>query len=239
VEIPFSDGYTVNNSVIDNEILKLTDWWTDDLFKSDKDDMIIANFSRVFCDVERFSDDNQEIMAQFGMGVIYEKSDDGEIIRIVSPELRDRILQDYYCKHHRSLNKCVNNHLKQFGHALIIDCHSFPNKPFQRDLNQNLFRPDFNIGTDSFHTPENLIELSVQFFEDRGYSVGVDWPYSGSIVPMSYYRKNRKVYSIMMEINRSLYLIDDTNLISGVYQRTKNVVQEFLHVLRCWFSEAT
>ena len=40
--------------------------------------MIIAGFSRIFCDPERFTDGTQEIMAQYGMGVLYEKSDEGE-----------------------------------------------------------------------------------------------------------------------------------------------------------------
>jgi hypothetical protein len=43
------------------------------MFDSDQDDKIIAPFSRIFCDVERFSDDELEVMAKSGMGVLYEK----------------------------------------------------------------------------------------------------------------------------------------------------------------------
>ena len=55
------------------EMLKLTDWYTDDLFYSENNEMIIAEFSRICCDPERFTDDNLEVMAQYGMGVLYEK----------------------------------------------------------------------------------------------------------------------------------------------------------------------
>ena len=72
------EGYLVDANSLAKEMLKLTDWYTDDLFYSIDDEMIKAEFSRIFCDVERFSDDAQEIMAQFGMGVLYEKNDDGE-----------------------------------------------------------------------------------------------------------------------------------------------------------------
>jgi N-formylglutamate amidohydrolase len=41
-------------------MLKLTDWCTDDLFYSVDDEMVKAEFSRIFCDPERFTDDAQE-----------------------------------------------------------------------------------------------------------------------------------------------------------------------------------
>ena len=82
------EGYVVDANSLANEMLKLTDWYTDDLFYSEGDEMIKAEFSRIFCDPERFTDDSQEIMAQYGMGVLYEKNDEGEVIRIVAPGLK-------------------------------------------------------------------------------------------------------------------------------------------------------
>jgi N-formylglutamate amidohydrolase len=75
--IPFQDGYVVKEAVLQSEMLKLTDWYTEDLFFSAEDKMVMAPFSRIFCDVERFEDDAQEPMAQLGMGMLYEKTDDG------------------------------------------------------------------------------------------------------------------------------------------------------------------
>ena len=172
--IPLRDGYTVTNELIDQEILKLTDWYTEDLFCSREDIMVIAPFSRVFCDTERFADDTLEVMSKVGMGVCYERSDDGRLIRQVSKELKDTILQDYYWKHHDRLTEAVAEQLKVHGKALILDCHSFPSTPFVRDIDQTEDRPDFNIGTDSFHTPAELIKLSKEFFQQRGFSLGID-----------------------------------------------------------------
>ena len=92
---------------------------------------------------------------------------DGELMRTVSPELRKRILKDYYWPHHAKLSHAVNKQLQLFGKALILDCHAYPSKPFKRDLDKSLNRPDFNIGTDSFHTPKHLIEVSKAFFENH------------------------------------------------------------------------
>ena len=120
--IPLTDGYVINDEAMAKEMLKLTDWYTDDLFQSDEHEMIKANFSRIFCDPERFADDSQEIMAQYGMGVLYEKNDDGELMRVVTPELRKRILKDYYWPHHAKLSNAVNKQLQLYGKALILDC---------------------------------------------------------------------------------------------------------------------
>jgi N-formylglutamate deformylase len=231
-KIPFADGYIVDNKILEKEILKLTDWFTDDLFCSEDDVTVKADFSRVFCDVERFADDSQEIMAQYGMGVLYEKSDDGEIIRKVNSELRERVMNNYYRRHHEALSKAVNDQLQAFGKALIIDCHSFPSLPHKRDLDQNSNRPDFNIGTDPFHTTKELIDLSVNFFKKSGYSVGIDWPYSGSIVPLEHYRKNKNAQTIMLEVNRKLYLNEPTNEKSGSYDEIKRVTNAFIRELK-------
>jgi len=113
-----------------------------------------------------------------------------------------------------------------------VDCHSFPSKPLSRALVQTANRPDFNIGTDKFHTPQNLIDASIAFFRERGFSLGVDTPYSGSVVPMEYYHKNNKVQSIMLEVNRGLYMDECTAEKSIRYNQIKQVVQDYLAFVR-------
>jgi N-formylglutamate deformylase len=233
--VPFMDGYTINLEELESEILKLTDWHTDDLFNSPGDIMVVADFSRVFCDPERFVPDELEVMAQYGMGALYTKSDEGNTIRELSPKLSDRILQSYYWKHHEKLNDAVRGQLNQYAEATIIDCHSFPDIPFHRDLNQDTPRPDFNIGTDSFHTPAEYIQFSKDFFEERGYSLGIDWPYKGTLVPGEYYQKDNRVKSIMLEVNRKLYLREGSNERSENYQVIKNVVREYLDQIHSFF----
>lgn len=171
-------------------------------------------------------------MAKFGMGVLYEKADNGSVIREVSPELREEILNRFYWPHHERLNDAVESQLRLNGKAIIVDCHSYPSKPLERDLDQNSERPDFNIGTDAFHTPKHLIEISKDFFEQKGYSLGVDWPYSGSIVPLNHYNKTKNVQSIMLEINRALYLKEPTNEISTNYNVTKKIIAEYLQLIK-------
>jgi len=179
----------VDGARIEKELLTLTDWHTDDLFvdAARDDHLVTAGFSRIFCDVERFADDHREVMSKFGMGVLYETTDDGEPMRDVTPKLRKEILERYYRPHHARLEKAVEAELDRVARAVIVDAHSFPDTPLKRDLDQRRPRPDFNIGTDPFHTPQELVDASVRFFEERGYSLGVDWPYKGTIVPLAWY----------------------------------------------------
>ncbi|MDC1505824.1 N-formylglutamate amidohydrolase [Winogradskyella sp.] len=229
-KIPYLDGFIKDKQKISQEISRLTDWYTDDLFSNKIDDAIITPFSRLFCDVERFADDDLEAMSKFGMGVIYDKFDDGSILRVVTPELRKRILQGFYWKHHNKLSELVKIHLKTNSSCLIVDCHSFPENTLNRALNKTAFRPDFNIGTDAFHTPKKLVEVATKYFENLGYSLGIDEPYSGTIVPVDYYKKDIRVQSIMLEVNRKLYLSGKEKTDS--YNKTKEVVQGFLTAIK-------
>lgn len=231
--IPFTEGYRVDNELLEQEMLKLTDWFTDDIFYSEEDIVIRADFSRIFCDVERFADDEQEVMAQFGMGVLYEKMDDGELMRDVNPELKQKILNGYYWPHHKALSNAVNEQLLLYGRSLILDCHSFPDIPLNRALDKNPERPDFNIGTDPYHTPQVLIGISADFFEKAGYSLGIDWPYQGSVVPLEHYQKNKNVHTIMLEINRRLYLNGTSNEKSKDYNHIKSLVSAFIKEIKC------
>jgi N-formylglutamate amidohydrolase len=232
VNIPLLDGYIKDVDKIHNELIKLTDWYTNELFYCETDIMVKAHFSRIFCDVERFENDEDEIMSKVGMGVLYESFDDGSLLRKVSPALRSRIIRDYYWKHHNALLEEVNKQLINDGSCLILDCHSYPSKQLIRDLDQTVARPDFNIGTDKYHTPQKLIEATIAYFEQKGFSIGVDWPYKGTIVPLVHYQKNKKVHSIMLEVNRELYLNEPLNEKSERFNEIKEIVKSYLEWIR-------
>jgi len=230
--IPSYEGYVADAHKIQNEILKITDWYTDDLFHSEKDITIVTPFSRIFCDVERFENDEDEVMSKVGMGVLYERFDNGEKLREVTPALRETVIQNYYRKHHAEFSDAVQKQLLEDGSALIIDCHSFPSTPLQCAINQIKNTPDFNIGVDPFHTSGELTEIAIEYFRKSDYSLGLDWPYSGTIVPMEYYQKNNKVQSIMLEVNRRLYLEEPTNNKSTNYEKTKEIISGFFNAIR-------
>lgn len=226
--IPDKTGFLVDDEKLNDEMLLLTDWYTDDLFAFSEGIPIIADFNRIFCDVERFEDDNEELMSKFGMGATYTHRDNGAELRDVTPELKRSILNKYYHPHHQKLSAAVSEQLVSNARALIIDCHSFSDKPFKRDLDQQTPRPGICIGTDEYHTPSDLVDFTYRYFKWAGYTVQLNTPYSGSIVPMDYYQKNDRVHSIMIEVNRDLYMVPGTNKKGRGYIKAQRTINKYL-----------
>jgi len=54
-----------------------------------------------------------------------------------------------------------------------------------------------------------LIQLLLDQFSAAGLTVSVNRPYSGAMIPMRYFKKDFRVKSVMIEVNRSLYLRDE------------------------------
>lgn len=132
----------------------------------------------------------------------------------------------YYIAH--ELPIWVEDQLKKHGKCLIIDCHSFSNTPFKRDLSKRKARPDIDIGVDNFHTPKALVDTTTKFFKNNGLSCKINNPYAGSIVPLKYYSKNVSVQSIMIEVNRNLYLEEGTNKKNKNYAKIKQILHKFI-----------
>ena len=232
LRIPDYSHYLLPRDAVGAEALHLTDLYTDELFAAGLDDTVIqADFCRVYCDVERFKNHALEPMSKFGMGAAYLRCDDGRELRHLTATQREDILRNYYEPHHVKLTDAVDAALARVGEARIVDCHSFPDTPLQCSLYQGDAKFDFNIGTDAFHTPKEWIDASVKFFGDRGFRLGVDEPYSGSIVPMKHYQNDTRVKSIMLEVNRNLYLNEDYTRGSR-FVGIQGIVTDFLSMIR-------
>ena len=200
----------LNDSELHAEMLKLTDRYTDQLFNY-PGAVIHKNLnSRIVIDPERFRSDMDEIMSQFGMGAIYTHSENGRLIKNMTEDRREELMKKYYDPYHEELEKKTQQTLDQYGKCLIIDGHSFPETPLCFELDKNPDRPDICIGTCDFHTPEKLIQIMGDFINGNGLTVKRNAPFAGTMVPMKYYRKDKRVTSVMIEVNRKLYMDEAT-----------------------------
>jgi len=188
------------------DIATLTDWYTDELFGMPGIAVSQTPISRVVVDLERYIDDELEEKAAFGQGVIYTHNTLGEEIRReISKAERNLLVENYYRPWHLQLQLNVEQQLEQWGHCLLLDCHSFPDEPFPHEDDHDLPRPDICLGYNCHNTPQWLMDCCIDLFLGCGYkTVGIDFPYAGCLVPDSY-RGDARVPSIMVEINRRLY----------------------------------
>ena len=207
--VPSLAGFVVDRYRIDREIKLLTDWHTDRIFDVAGIDRLICPWSRVFCDVERLLEG--EKMEAVGMGMFYTHCDDGTLLREDRDGARDVVL-GFYRAHHQALEQAVAVKLKAHGHCLLIDAHSFTDLPLKRDLDKSPHRPDICIGTTQENTPEQVVDHFQQMFQQHDLSVEINRPYSGSMVPRKFIG-DPKFISIMVEINRAIYIRNFTGIL--------------------------
>lgn len=221
--------FTVSDETdLQQEFRRMTDWFTDELFDVDEATKIIFPYSRLYCDVERFREDEDESMAKKGMGVCYVTNSFGKKLRDVTENEKEFIKSNFYDKHHADFLHSVENELRLNAKAFIVDCHSFSNEVLPHE--ESIQRPDFCIGVDKFHTPKKLVDIVEQYLRDEGFSVMINQPFEGTIVPLKFYQKEKKVTSIMIEINRNLYL-DESFQKNKNFQKMKNVTNTLLNFI--------
>ena len=222
-KIPDFKQYLLTEEEVIKEHSLLTDRGTDEIFKT-KFTSLVFPYSRVYCDVERLPDDQEEMFKK-GRGFYYTKTDAGKELRRLNDKEKIKQIYDQW---HLQLESAVEKKLNDFGSATIIDCHSFSDKPFLTDHDQNENRPDFCLGTDDFHTPDFLVNFIKQRLENEGFSVKINSPYAGTIVPLKFYKTNGNVRSIMIEINRKLFQLEDALIPEKVARMNKIINNIFL-----------
>lgn len=226
----------LDDNKLNKELIAITDAYTDELFGThvkESDSVIIFPISRLIVDPERFLDDADEVMAKFGMGVIYNKTSNGKILRKKpSKTERESLIREYYLPHHDLLANAVRKELEKYSRALIIDCHSFPSSPLPYELDQNPNRPDICIGTDVFHTPTTLRRIAEEESLKQGVRCAVNRPFSGSLVPSEFYQNNKNVYSIMIELNRKMYMNEKTGEKTSDFETCQSKLVHIIDALR-------
>jgi N-formylglutamate amidohydrolase len=232
-EIPeqYREPFLLSDAGLERELLRMTDSYTDELFGGDAEGAHVFPVSRLLVDVERFENDEEEVMAARGMGALYTRTHELQSLRRdLIPEEREELLSRYYRPHHAKLEAMVEGSLDRFDQALIIDCHSFPSRRLPYEIAaEGDTRPEICIGTDSFHTPEWLRDAAVECFAKAGFTVRIDTPFSGALTPAKHYRQDKRICSLMIEVRRDLYMDEETGeksaRFSGVRKILETVIQ--------------
>ena len=215
VHIPHSSAFipeesleSYNKELIPKELSLMTDHFCNEIFDIGFTSEVFLQ-SRLFCDAERFRSDSDEEMSAIGMGVCCTLTSDGRTLRRLTVDEKEAILCDDYDTHHQLLESRVRRKLESHHSCLIIDGHSFSGIPLAHERDKDPSLPDICLGTDSYHTPSFLAEHFRTVFENSGFTVKFNSPFAGTMVPIKYYHRNSDVFSIMIEVNRCLYMHSD------------------------------
>jgi N-formylglutamate deformylase len=141
-----------------------------------------------------------------GLGTVARVVGDAQEIydqRIAVDDALQRI-ESLYKPYHRALRHLCTGAQREFGAAILVDCHSMPSAAGNRDDRP---RADIVIGdrygTSCVATVAETIETALRAL---GYSVSRNKPYAGGFITEHYGNPSAGLHAIQLELNRSLYM---------------------------------
>src|SRR3984885_2972489 len=115
-----------------------------------------------------------------------------------------RRIEGLYKPYHRTLRRLVTRVHRDFGAAILVDCHSMPSIAGGRDDRP---RADVVIGdrygTSCVAVVADAVEAALH---EAGYSVSRNKPYAGGFITEHYGNPPAGLHAIQLEINRALYM---------------------------------
>jgi N-formylglutamate amidohydrolase len=115
-----------------------------------------------------------------------------------------RRIEALYKPYHRTLRRLITRVHRDFGAAVLVDCHSMPSAAGSKDERP---RSDLVLG-DRYGTSCTAIIADVVETTLRalGYSVSRNKPYAGGFITEHYGNPAAGLHAVQLELNRALYM---------------------------------
>jgi N-formylglutamate amidohydrolase len=115
-----------------------------------------------------------------------------------------RRIEGLYKPYHRGLRRLFTRLHRDFGAAVLIDCHSMPSTAGAKDERP---RADIVLG-DRYGTScvPAIAETVETVLRSRGYVVSRNKPYAGGFITEHYGNPAVGLHAIQLELNRALYM---------------------------------
>ncbi len=140
----------------------------------------------------------------------------------------DRIHKPY----HQSLRRLVNRARDQHGFCMLLDCHSMPSIGLpngNREIGQSI---DIVLGDrNGLSCSSAITEEAERIFGGLGYAVVRNNPYAGGFTTHHYGEPSNGVHALQIEINRSLYMDEDTLGRRPGFAKLKADIRQFMEQL--------
>ena len=225
----FPEHSNHNFEELNEEERELIDYYIDELFQPSTPmwniHSIIYPYCRLYCDVERLLDDPLE---KYGLGFHYEYDVKDEFLPLIGEKFcsREDSFKEYV-RHHSEATLKICELSKH--RLLMIDCHSFSSRP--TILNETPSDVDICIGFNDDRTKpyKGMLDRIIRFFEEHGYKVSVNSPFSNSkTFPVS---KFFHYSSVMIEVNKRLYMNEDTLEKTEGFLKLRQNIQSLYSIL--------
>lgn len=216
--------------------------------------LLLACFPHMYIDANRTTDDidpsviqgewptelHQSGAGKRGLGLIKTTSRYGHPVQehpLTFQDVSDRITR-YHEPYHRELSRVIRQKRADFGIAVQVSCHcmSAVGMPTHPDPGQP--RADFCIGDMNGATSDpEYRDFIVSLLKDRGYSVTVNTPYDGGILMSRNADVGNNIHSLMIEINKRLFMDIDTFRKTPGALATRQTVDEIIRQLCSYVSQ--
>jgi N-formylglutamate amidohydrolase len=115
-----------------------------------------------------------------------------------------RRIEGLYKPYHRALRRLFARQHREFGAAVLIDCHSMPSTAGAKEERP---RADIVLG-DRYGTScvPAVAEAIEALLRGRGYVVSRNKPYAGGFITEHYGNPAVGLHAIQLELNRALYM---------------------------------
>ncbi len=209
--------------------------------------LLSALFPRTYIDVNRAIDDIEpELLeepwpgnarptsrAAAGIGLIRRMLNPGQPLYnrpLSAEEIRARI-DGYYIPYHHALERLIGEAHRSFGRVWHMNCHSMPSyvKIGSLYYSQKRKLADFVIGDREGTSCESEFVMAIKnHLEKYGFKVALNEPFSGVELVRKYSDPSTGKNSLQLEINRALYLDENTNEPSSDYGDFSKIIDELV-----------
>ncbi len=172
---------------------------------------------------------------RLGKGLIWRMTDAGVPIyarKLSVAEVRRRI-ESCWQPYHAAVAAAIQTAHDRHGYCIHLNCHSMPAvaSSHATDFPGEL-HADFVIGDrDGSTSSGQLTQLVCDHLRGLGYSVSLNHPYKGVELVRRHSNVSQHRHSIQVEINRKLYMNEQTLEISSGYAPLKTSLQSLLSLM--------
>lgn len=181
------------------------------------------------------SDEKVMGKVRLGKGLIWRTTDDGFPIyqrKLTVAEVQARIAQCWQ-PYHAAVAQAIADAHARHGYSIHINCHSMPAVASSKATDfPGEAHADFVVGDrDGTTAAAPLSRLVCEHLRGLGYSVAYNHPYKGVELVRRYGAPQQQRHSIQLEINRKLYMSEETLEINDGFAPLKTSLQSLVHLL--------